>query len=127
MPFPIEDLITEAHIPNATNATNQILIIAPFDLKLISVQTRHRTASTSGTMDVVKAASGTAISAGTSLLTATMSNAGAADTNVSGSLKTGIGDLHVPKGTALGLLFAGTLTNLVDLDVTVVLRQMKKQ
>lgn len=125
--FPIPDFVTEAHIPNATNATNQILIIAPFDLKLVSIQARHRTASTSGTLNLVKAASGVAISAGTALLSSTMSNAGAADTNVDGALKTGIGDLNVPKGTALGLLFAGTLTNLVDLDVTVVLRQMKKQ
>lgn len=125
--FPLADLVLRTHIPNATDATNQLILTAPFDLKLVSVQARHRVASTSGTINLVKAASGVAISAGVALLNSTMSNAGTADTNVDGSLKTGIGDTTVPKGTSLGLLFAGTLTNLVDLDVTVVLRQLKKQ
>lgn len=125
--FPIEDFPIEAHIPNATDATNQLLMIAPFDMRLVSVQSRHRVASTSGTMSVVKAASGVAVSAGVALLNATMSLAGAADTNVDGSPKTGIGDTIIPKGSAIGLLFAGTLTNLLDLDVTVILRQLKRQ
>lgn len=126
MPFPIPDFVVRMHIPNATDATNQLVLIAPFDLKLISVQARHRVASTSGTMDVVRAADAVALSSGTSLLTATMSNAGTANTNVGGSLKTTPSDVVVTKGSSLGLVFAGTLTNLVDLDVTIVLRQMKK-
>jgi hypothetical protein len=127
MPFPIEDFVVEAHIPNTTDATNQVILIAPWDLKVVSIQARHRVASTSGTLDLVKAASGTALSGGTSLLTATMSNAGAADTNVTGSLKnTTPTDLVVPKGSALGFVFAGTLTNLLDLDITVLCRQLKK-
>ena len=126
MPFPIRDFVTKHHIPNATDATNQVVLIASFDFELISVQARHRTASTSGTMDVVRVASGTAVSAGTSLLTATMSNAGTADTNVNGSLSTSIGGKVVSKGQALGLIFAGTLTNLVDLDITFTLRQARR-
>lgn len=124
--FPIRDDVVKHHVPNATDATNQVALIAPYDLKIVSVQARHRTASTSGTMDVVKAASGTALSAGTTLLTATMSNAGTADTNVSGSLVTTINGLNVSKGSAIGLVFAGTLTNLVDLDITILVRQIKK-
>jgi len=124
--YPLVDLVLKAHIPNATDATNQVLLIAPFDMKVVSIKARHRVASTSGTLDLVRAASGVAVSAGTSLLTATMANGGTADTNVEGSLKTGIADLHVNKGEALGLLFAGTLTNLEDLDVTVVARQLKQ-
>jgi hypothetical protein len=126
MPFPIEDFVLEFHVPNATDATNQLALIAPYDLKVVQVRARHRVASTSGTMDLKKAASGVALSAGASVLNATMSNAGAADTNVVGSLKTTIGDTTVPEGSALGFVFAGTLTNLVDLDITLVLRQLKK-
>ena len=127
MPFPIKDFVLNEQIPNATDATNQIVFVAPFDCELDSVQSRHRTASTSGTMDVVRAASGTAVSAGTSLLTATMSLSGTADTNVSGSLSSSIGGKTITKGQALGLVFGGTLTNLVDLDVTVLLRQLKNR
>ncbi len=126
MPFPVPDFVIQRNIPNATDATNQVLLIAPFDLKVVSISARHRVASTSGTMDLVKAASAVALSAGTTLLTAVMSNAGAADTNVTGTLVSTIGGSTVPKDTALGLVFAGTLTNLVDLDITVVLRQLKK-
>lgn len=126
MPFPIPHFLLNKHIPNATDATNQIVFIAPWDCELVSVQARHRVASSSGTMDVVRADSGTAISAGTSLLTGTMSSAGAADTNVSGVPSNNIAGKTITKGQALGLLFGGTLTNLADLDVTVLLRQLRK-
>lgn len=125
MPFPIQDLVINVNVPNATDAVNQVACIAPFNCKLVAVQARHKTASTSGTMDVVKAASGTAVSAGTTLLTATMSNAGTADTNVNGSVLATIGGSRILKGTAIGLKFAGTLTNLVNLDITIILRQQK--
>lgn len=126
MPYPIEDFILDAHIPNATDATSQLFLIAPFDMKVVSITARHRVASTSGTMDLVKAADGTALSGGTSLLTATMSNAGTAATKVTGSLVTTINGTVIPKDSALGLVFGGTLTNLLDLDVTVYARQLKK-
>ena len=126
MSFPLVDFIVTKNIPNATDATNQVLLIAPFELDVVSIQARHKTASTSGTADLVKASSGTALSAGTTLLSATMSNSGTADTNVDGSLLTTIGGKRVTKGQALGLVFAGTLTNLVDLDITVVCRQVRK-
>lgn len=126
MPYPVEDFYVQAHIPNATDATNQIPFIAPYDVKVVSVRTRHRVASTSGTMDVVKAADGTAVSGGTSVLTTPMLNSGTANTNVLGSLLTTIGGTTIPKGSSLGLVFAGTLTNLVDLDVIIHLRQQKR-
>ena len=126
MPFPITEFVVTRNIANATDAANQVLLIAPFELEVVSIQARHDTASTSGTMDLVKAADATALSAGTSVLSATMSNAGTANTNVSGALLTTIAGKKVPKGSALGLVFAGTLTNLVNLDVTVILRQLRK-
>lgn len=126
MPFPVEDFVMRQHVPNATDATSQLLFIAPFECKVVSITARHRVPSTSGTMDLVKAADGTALSGGTSLLTATMSNAGTAATKVTGSLVTTIGGTTIPKDTALGFVFGGTLTNLADLDITLVLRQLKK-
>lgn len=126
MPFPIVDFVIRVHVPNATDATNQIVASLPYDCKLVSVRARHRVASTSGTINIVKSASGTSVASGTTMLTATMSNAGTADTNVDGSLKTGIGDMTVPQGSSIGILFAGTLTNLLDLDITIVARQLKK-
>lgn len=126
MPFPIVDFVVTRHIPNATDATDQVLLIAPFDLRVVSIQARHRVASTSGTIDLKKSASGTTVTGGTSVLSATMSNSGTAETTVSGSLVTTINGTVVTKGQALGLDFAGTLTNLEDLDITVVLRQVKK-
>ena len=125
--FPVTEQLLERHIPNATDATNQVLLIAPFDMKLVSVSSRHRVASTSGTLDIVKAASATALSAGTSLLDSTMSLSGTADTTVNADLKDGdVGETIIPKGSALGLVFAGTLTNLADLDITFRIRQVRK-
>lgn len=123
--YPLQDQLMRVHIPNATDATNQVVVIAPFDMKVIAIRARQRVTSTSGTMDLVKAADATALSAGTSLLTAVMSVAGTANTNLAGSLKTTIGDTTVPKNSALGLVFGGTLTNLLDLDVTLIVRQLK--
>lgn len=126
MPFPIQEFVINRHVPNATDATSQIIFTAPYECEVVSIQSRHRVASSSGTMDLVKAADTVALSSGVSLLTATMSIAGAAATNVTGSLKTAIGDRRVPKGTSLGLVFGGTLTSLADLDVTLVVRQVRK-
>lgn len=121
----LRDFLLTRHVPNATDATNQLILTAPFDLQIVGIIARHRVASTSGTLDLKKAASATALSAGSSLLTAVMSLAGAADTNLAGSLITAINGLIVPKGQSVGLVFGGTLTNLADLDVTVQLRQMR--
>jgi len=127
MPFPIEDFLDCRHVSTNTDATNQVAFIAPFDCDVVSVELRFRQASSSGTLDVMVSADGTSVSGGTSILTATMSLAGIADTKVTGSLKgleTGL--QRINKGSALGFKFAGTLTNLLDLDITVRYRQTKK-
>lgn len=124
--YPLTDSILTHTVANATDAANEVLLVAPYDLRVVSIRARHKVASTSGTMDLVKAVSGTALSAGTTLLTTPMLNSGAADTTVDGSLLTTIGSRDVPKGSALGFVFAGTLTNLINLDITVVVRQVKK-
>lgn len=124
--FPIEDQLLTVQIPNATDATNQVVLIAPFDLKVISIELRHRVTSTSGTLDLKKAADVVTLANGTSLLTAVMSLSGVAETKVTGDLVTTIGGTVVPKGYGLGFVFAGTLTNLADLLVTLIVRQLKK-
>lgn len=126
MPFPIRDFNVTRVIGTAAEAVSHIIFTAPYDCEVVSVAARHATASTSGTMNLVKVASGTAVASGTTILSATMSNAGTANANVSGVMKTGIGDRVIPQGSSLGLLFAGTVTNLVGLVVTVVMRQNKK-
>jgi hypothetical protein len=126
MPFPITDFVVHVHVPTDTEATDMIALIAPFDCKLVSVQRRFGTASSSGTLMVEKTPSGTDVGSGTDLLTGTMSLAGTADTNVSGTLSTAIGVNRIKKGDGIGLDFGGTLTSLVDLDITLVLRQEKK-
>src|SRR3989304_7194667 len=112
------------HVPNATDATNQVVFIAPFDCELVRVESRHRVASTSGTMDVVVAANGIAVASGTSLLTGTIDLAATADTKIRGTVA---GANGIPTGQVIGLLFGGTLTNLLDLDVTIILRQKRLQ
>lgn len=119
MPSRLEFVITR-HIPNETDATDQVVFIAPYNCQLVSVESRQRVASSSGTMDVKKADNAEALSSGDSLLTATMSLAGTANTKVAGSLAANPGIL---KGQALGLDFGGTLTSLEDLDVTIRLRR----
>lgn len=124
--YPLVDQLLRVHVPNDTDATNQVVVIALFDLKVVGIRARHRVASTSGTLNLVKAASAVALSAGTTLLTAVMSLSGTADTNLDGSLLTTIAGTTVPKDSSLGLVFAGTLTNLRDLDITLIVRQLKK-
>lgn len=126
MPFPIKDFILQRNIGSAALATNKIVFTAPFDVELVSVQARQRVASTSGTMDIVRVPNGIAIGSGTSLLTALMSSAGSADTNVTGSLNPATGARTISKGQSLGLIFAGTTGSLADLDITFVLRQLRK-
>ena len=123
--YPVFDQIINVLIPNATDATDQIFCIAPFDCHLVSVEARFGVTSTSGTLAVEKVPDGTAVGSGTDLLTATMALDGTADEVVTGALSTAIGVNRIAKGEGISLDFGGTLTNLVDLVVTVILRQEK--
>ena len=128
MPYPLPDFFVQIQVSTATQATNQVAIIAPFDMEVEQVQARFRVGSTSGTLDVVSAADGTAVSAGTSLLNSTVdiSTTPPADTLQTASMKTSIGSRFIPAKTAVGLKFAGTVTGLLDLDITIYCRQKKE-
>ena len=92
---------------------------APAKCVVDSVSARWNTASSSGTVTVHKVPSGTAPDSGTALLASTISTAGAADTNTAGTLATTAATLELAAGDSLQLVDSGTLTNLVDLEVTV--------
>src|SRR5437016_1761078 len=119
--YPQQDFIVQVNVAAAAQATNQVALIAPFDLEIEQILARFRTGSTSGTLDVVISADGTSVASGTSILNSTvdLSTTPPADTLQTASLKTSLGSRFVPKNSAVGLKFAGTLTGLVDLDITI--------
>ncbi len=118
------ELAISVEIPDITYATNQVAFIVPFDCQLVRTELRFRVTSTSGTLDVENVPDGTAVGSGTSLLTGTMSLSGTADERVRGAIATGVHADRLLQGQAIGLVFAGTLTGLLDLNVTLILRQL---
>ena len=103
----------------SANYYNDIYWIAPAKCVVDSVEARWGTASTSGTVTVHKVPSGTAAGSGTALLSSTISTAGTAATKTAGTLSTTKSTLELAAGDGLQLVDSGTLTSLVDLNVTV--------
>ena len=66
-----------------------------------------------------KVLSGTAPDSGTALLASTIATSGTADTNTAGTLSSTAATLELAAGDSLQLVDSGTLTSLVDLEVTV--------
>jgi hypothetical protein len=109
---------------SAVTAGNyNIFWIAPYGCEVVGVKVRFSAASSSGTVDVKKAPSGTAIGSGTSVLSAVVSTAGAANTNVAGALNATVANRQLAAGDALGIVAGGTLTSLADLVVAVELKR----
>jgi hypothetical protein len=107
----------------AVAANYNIFWIAPYGCEVVSVTVRFSAASSSGTVDVKKAPSGTAIGSGTSVLSAAASTAGTANTNVAGSLSATVANRQLAAGDALGIVNGGTLTSLTDLVVAIELKR----
>lgn len=126
--FPIEDWVQTFQVSTATQATNQIAFIAPFDTDVVSAEARFRVGSNSGVLDLVVSADGVTVAAGVSMLSATIdiSTGKAAETKQTAAFVTTIAGKRINKGSALGFKFSGTVTNLLDLDITVRFRQTKK-
>jgi len=103
----------------SANFYTTVYWIAPAKCVVDSVDARWNTASTSGTVTVHKVPSGTAPDSGTALLSSTISTAGTADTTTAGTLSGTAATLELADGDGLQLVDSGTLTNLVDLTVTV--------
>jgi hypothetical protein len=105
--------------PASANYYTTTFWTAPAKCVVDSVTARWNTASSSGTVTVHKVPSGTAPESGTALLASTISTAGAADTKTEGTLATTKSTLELAAGDSLQLVDGGTLTSLVDLEVTV--------
>jgi hypothetical protein len=116
----------------AAGATNQVLWTAPpaasaatgalplGSYKLLGVSLRYSTASTSGTLQIEKTPSATAVGSGTNQLAATVSLSSTANTVNSGFPATNVASANqlIGPGDSLSAIFAGTVTNLVGLTIT---------
>ena len=107
----------------ATDATRGIWI-ADADYELVSLRSRFTTASTSGTLMISKAPSGTAVGTNTDMLTATVALSGTANTNASGTPHGTKATRTILRGQALVAEIAGTMTNLAGHFATVALKAL---
>lgn len=90
--------------------------------KIAGVTATFGTASTSGTLQVEVATGTQAIASGTNQLTGTVSLAGTANTPVNGTLIAS--PTTISAGSRINLIFGGTVTNLANASVTVVLKRI---
>lgn len=116
----------------AAGAVNQVLFTAPppasaasgalplGSYQLLGVSLRYSTASTSGTLQIEKTPSAIAVGSGTNLLASAVSLSSTANTVNSGFPATNVAaaNMVVNPGDSLSAIFAGTLTNLAGLTVT---------
>lgn len=117
--------------PNAAllTAPNVGLFTADGDYEIVYAAERHETLGTDGsavTVDVVKAASGTAMSGGTSLLASTFNLKATINTTQERKVSAGTlaSDRVLRAGQCLGLKFSGTMTAVTGVSVTVLLVPM---
>lgn len=89
--------------------------------KVAGVTATFGTASTSGTLQVEVATGTQAIGAGTNQLTGTVSLSGTANTPVNGTIIASPNSIGA--GDRINLIFAGTVTNLANASVTVILQR----
>ena len=128
-----KDLIVLTHsLPGATAATAGnygVFFIVDKAVELVRVKVVWGVASTSGTLDLERLQGTEALDAGNSLFASAISTAGTANTVTS---KDGMDFNHTIKetilkpGDRLALKDGGTLTNLVDLCVTVWVKPVSK-
>lgn len=90
--------------------------------KIVGVSATFGTASTSGTLQVEVATGTQAIASGTNQLTGTMSLSGTANTPVNGTVIAS--PTTIAAGSRINLIFAGTVTNLANASVRVVLQRL---
>lgn len=98
--------------PTATDATRHVFICNRA-MRLKAGSSVFTTASTSGTWTVEKLTGTTAAGSGTALLTGTVALSGTANTVANGTLISTVASLTFAAGDRVGIVFAGTMTNLV--------------
>lgn len=107
-------------VPNlSSSSTSFIAFVSDQTYQIYDVSVSFGTASSSGTLSVEVAPSGTAVGSGTAVLSSTISLSGTHNTPVYGTLVTNIDSLQIVKGSMVNVLLAGTLTNLADCCVTI--------
>lgn len=119
--FPISTVLHGTLPATSTNYDN--FFIADRSYIITSVNITYSSLGTSGTLDIRKTTSGTAVSSGISILSSIISTSGIANTNYSGTLKTD-SSINLIQGDRLGLVSGGTLTGLANLVVTINLKQI---
>lgn len=119
--------------PNAALLTlpNVGMWIADADAEIVFAAEIHETLGTNGsavTLDIVKAADGTALSGGTSLLASTFNLKATINTTQQRSLSAGTlaTDRIIYAGQHLGLNFSGTFTALTGVHVSIVLNRLRR-
>lgn len=122
-------VITFSAGPNAAllTAPDVGLFTADADYEIVSATERHETLGTDGSAvsaDIVKAASGTALASGTTLLASVFNLKATVNTTQARSLSAGTlaADRMLYEGQCLGINFAGTMTAVTGVCITVVLQ-----
>jgi hypothetical protein len=101
----------KVNIPWSATSANSLAFVAPRSLVIQAITARVETAGTDAgavTAVVNKAASGTALTAGTALHSGTINLKGTAATNQSLTLASGAVALNA--GDAIGIVYTGTMT-----------------
>lgn len=128
----IEEFVAIVNLTAASTAAQDVFISAPGqNFQVTGVTATFGTASSSGTLDVVKCTGTTAAAAGTSVLTGTVSLAGTANTPLQGTLTsttatiqlTG-GPVSAPTFDRLAIKLGGTLTSLADCLVQIRIKRI---
>lgn len=105
-----------------TAANYGIILVARYPIEVLQIVERHEVAGSSGSavsLDVLNVPSGTAISAGSSMLAVAFNLKSTADTNV---VKEGVAlnsNRVLEEGAAIGLKTSGTLTALTGVHITI--------
>lgn len=129
----IEEYVAVINLVAASTANQDVFVASPGqNYQITGVTATFGTASSSGTLDVVKCTGTTAAASGTTTLNATVSLAGTANTPVHGVLATtlsatqlaGAASTAVSGGDRLAIKLGGTLTSLADCLVQIRLKRI---
>lgn len=109
---------------DAATAVTRSAFIADAAYQVTGVNIVFGVASSSGTFAIEKLTGTTAPGSGTTMLTGTLSTAGTANTVAAGTLTGTVGTLQLAAGNRIGIVFTGTETSLVGLQVTITVQRI---
>lgn len=125
----VEEFITIPGLVAASTSLDVLICPKNEQIQITGIEATFGTASSSGTLDLVKMQGTTAVAAGTTMLTGTISLAGAANTPVFGTLSSTVSAIQLSNnGTLqdrLGIKLGGTLTSLVNCLVQIRFRRIQ--